>query len=371
MHFVTVEGSHFEMGVQHGRALKQVIRNNVKGFCSKVLELADNENSSKDLRASYETIYRNHFGYVLDEIHGIANGSDLEYEDTLFFLMVWEFLDNCVPENRRRSFLHSVKAIETVDSCSCIVAAGAATVNGKSLATQNSDWPSLPMLSPIPFAIKASPRGRFKFVGRALAGFLGAPKVIGFNEKGLTFVSSGVHQNAGGEFGVPPLFMVREALEHFSTVKEVLSFVQTIPKWSHSGENVDVVDASGSMARISVSSNRVAVATTQGDFLTSTNHYPKEIQHLGPSPDDYPSSYHRYARLTEIIKENYGKISPGLIMTLMSDHSFGKDGDAATNSICRHGGVTSINNVICSPISNELWISEGSPCKGAYSKFTL
>jgi hypothetical protein len=163
-------------------------------------------------------------------------------------------------------------------------------------------------------------------------------------------------------------------METCSTVEEFIALVDSIPKWSHSGENVDVVDAKGSMARISFSTNRTFINRTLNHFIGSANHYhDREMQHFGPSSaEDYPSSYARYGRLIDLLWENYGKIDREVAMKIMGDHKYGDTPPDGDLSICRHGkNRQTMVNLISLPSQGEFWISEGNPCRREYTKFNL
>ncbi|MFO7837056.1 MAG: C45 family peptidase [Candidatus Thorarchaeota archaeon] len=357
---VNLQGNHYEIGVQHGQQLAGVILDTVVPFVQNDMnELGISPNQAENIASDYEDLIGRRFPQILEETRGIAEGAGIKYETALAVLFFWEIRD---------TVSHSFP------ECSSFVAAGEATDGNYVIASQNSDWPQKMRNKNIGHTFRVEAKGKYRFIGRGLAGNLGRPSVIGFNEEGLTFVGSGIRQLEGAGFGFPPLTITRIGLEECATVEEFLNLVNSIPRWSHAGENVDVVDRDGNMARISFSTNRTLFVQTKDHFLGSTNHYHNlEMRHFGPSNrDQYPSSFARYERLVELLKGNYGDIDPEKAIDIMSDHKHGDKPPDGVKSICRHGTDTrTMTNVVLSPSTGEFWISKGNPCERNYSKFSL
>lgn len=357
---IILTGTHYDIGVQHGRRLSEIINKSVIPFV--LDDMQDKGISADDYRKitkKYADLIGERFPEVIDETRGIAEGAEIDYEIALLLLFYWEVRD---------TIEHSIH------ECSSFVAAGDATTEGQPIATQNSDWPLTMSGKGIGQAFHVTPKGKYKFIGRGLAGNLGRTSVIGFNEKGLCFVGSGIHQVEGAGFGFPALIATRIGLERCTTVEEFINLVKSIPRWSHAGENVDVVDMDGSMARISFSTRRTMIVQTKDHYIASTNHYHnKEMRQFGPPGESaYPSSYARYGRLIELLRTNYGEIDREKAMEIMSDHHYSDNPPEGGKSICRHGANReTMTNLISVPSKGEFWISEGTPCRRKYSKFNI
>ncbi|MHA2093776.1 MAG: C45 family autoproteolytic acyltransferase/hydrolase [Candidatus Hodarchaeales archaeon] len=354
------KGSHYEIGYQHGEKLSKTIINTVIPFlASEMEEIGISSDQSKSIAKKYETLIGESYPEVIEETKGLAEGADIEYEKALQILLFWEIRDTVE---------------QSPPECSSFVAAGDATLGGIPIASQNSDWPIRMLDKGIGQVFHVTPKGGYSFIGRGLAGNLGRTSVIGFNEKGLGFVGSGVNLVKGSGFGFPALIITRIGLERCESVEEFLSVVKTIPKWSHAGENVIVVDSQGNMARVSFTTKRILITQTKNHFIASTNHYHnREMRQFGPDiRDQYPSSYDRYDRIINLMRENYGKVDREVAQRIMSDHKFGNTPPEGVNSICRHGKKQeTMGNILYLPTKKEFWMSDGTPCKGAYSKFTL
>lgn len=357
---VDLEGTHYEIGVQHGKQLKEAITDRVIPFVEGDMEeIGVSQSSYLEIIPKYEGLLIDHYPQILDETKGIAEGAGVSYEKALLVLLFWEIRDTVT---------HSFP------ECSSFVAAGRATADGHPIATQNTDWPRHMREKNIDFTFKVKPDKGYSFLGRGLAGNLGRPSVIGFNEKGLGFVGSGVRQLVGGGFGFPPLVATRLGIESCATVEEFIDLVKSIQGWSHAGENVDVVDASGDMARVSFSTRRTMILEASNHFIASTNHYHhEEMRRYGPlSKEDYPSSWERYYRLVSLLHENHGEINKDSAMRIMSDHAFGEKPPNGAKSLCRHGeNVQTMTNVVFAPTKGDYWISHGNPCRGQYTHYRL
>lgn len=367
------KGSHNEIGIQHGSQLKEVISDSVIPFVKK--EISSLNTSDQDLRKitkEYEALLSKEFPEVLSEAKGLAEGAEIDYETALLVLFFWEVRDTV--SHQSGACVDSTPDATVDSDCSSFVAAGDATHGGIPIATQNSDWPLSMHGRGLPQVFHISPEDRYSFIGRGLAGNLGRNSVVGFNDQGLAFVGSGIVQFQGAGFGFPPLIVTRIGLETCSNVEEFLQLVRRIPVYSHAGENVDVVDIDGNMARVSFTTKRVMTIQTKDHFVVSTNHYHNlEMRNFGPrSVEDYMSTFKRYERLVELGWERYGSIDRNGVQTIMSDHKYGDQPPQGNNSICRHGETHhTLSNMISLPTLKEFWISDGNPCKGKYSKYRL
>jgi isopenicillin-N N-acyltransferase-like protein len=354
------EGSPHDLGFQHGKQLSRVINHTIVPFVDK--DMKEKGISSQQIQkivTKYQEIIQDSFPEVVMETRGLAEGAGIHFEKAMLILLLWEVRD---------TVSHSFP------ECSSFVACGDATVDGSPIATQNTDWPKHMQEKNIGYTFHFKPKGKYSFIGRGLAGNLGRSSVIGFNEKGLCFVGSGVRQMQGAGFGFPPLISTRLGLENCATVDEFLDLLRGIPRWSHAGENVDVVDMEGNVARVSYTTKRIMTVQTKDHFMVSTNHFPNmEIRHYGPRDKNaYPSSYARYERIVELLEMNCGEVDVEKAKRIMSDHKYGNEPPEGAKSVCRHGiDVTTLTNIVMLPKKREFWMSEGNPCKGKYSRFNL
>jgi predicted choloylglycine hydrolase len=359
--YVELKGNHYDIGFQHGQQLSGLIKDTVLPLVESDSEVKKiSRNILKKIVDKYRGIIGAQFPEIIEETRGIADGAEIDFEKALLTLIFWEVRDAALPS-------------ATLE-CSSFVATGDATEDGESVGSQNVDWP-LPHPHPTTAVLfQVQPRSSYRFIGVGQAGNLGRPSVIGFNDKGLGFVGSGIRQLHKPGFGIPPLMITRIGLEKCGTVDEFLRLVGKIPCWAHSGENVDVFDNDGYVARVGFTTKRTIITYTHNHFLASTNHYHDlEMRHFGPKDERaYPSSFARYNRLVELLTAEYGKLNVASAMEIMGDHNNGNVPPDGEKSLCRHGeGIQTRNNMVLRPSEGKIWISDGSPCKGEYSVFSI
>ena len=167
---------------------------------------------------------------------------------------------------------------------------------------------------------------------------------LGLNDKGIAITYNVGNPNVNATTGLPPLFMVRHAMEKASTLDQAVSyftdFIDNGNTFGHGGAIFLVVDfKDDSMAKIQVRSEKVKV--TYGEdlkpgvtYLATTNHFDEDFR------DDpqyyYESSFKRFERLMELLPdlESYDVDS---CWTVLCDQG---DGDPDNNTISRNGTQT-------------------------------
>ncbi len=365
---VKIRGTPYEMGQQLGKQAADLIRHPVLTYFDLFSQQITPQEKGAFIK-KYEDIIERHAPDFVSEIRGIAKGANLDYDTALFLQVAWDFLVGYLPVEVRTKVGADMNIDSISTSCTAFVAAGKATADRKAIAAQNSDASS--MLYDGCIAVAAEPRDGYKFLG--LSDAAGSACVIGFNEKGLGLMGSGIRQYKEANFGFPVMLAYRIILEKCSNVDDTIDTMKEFPRWGHMGGNLDVVDARGYVARIACSSQLLTAMSSQNNFVASTNHYHDlEMRHFGPLPEDYASSYERYDRIVELLTYNHGKISVEIAMAVLSDHKFGIVEPETTKSICRHSKATGTYAcTIARPTERKLWISKGFPCEREFSTFTI
>lgn len=187
---------------------------------------------------------------------------------------------------------------------------------------------------------------------------------LGLNDKGIAITYNVGNPNVNATTGLPPLFLIRLAMEKASTLDQVINyftdFIEEGNNFCHGGAILLVVDFKDhSMAKIQVRSEKVKV--TYGEeikpgvtYLATTNHFEEDFR------DDpeyyYESSFKRFERLMELLPEldSYDLDS---CWTVLCDHG---DGDPDNNTISRNGAFTgtTVSNIFA---AGKLYYTLGSP----------
>lgn len=197
-----VQGTPYEMGYQHGVALKDKIWKNVNQFIYRVP--AGAEERKKAFLSQMETLCQLTPPEFLEEIRGVSDGSGIPYQDLLVL--------NLFPE-----MFH----------CSGITAHQTATVDGKLYHVRVLDYSIGKGIQDTAVLIVASPDQKIPFVNFSYAGFIGS--VTGVNREGIAVGEIG-GQGYGDWNGIPMAFLMRMMLEQAHSLEEAQTILQNSPR---------------------------------------------------------------------------------------------------------------------------------------------
>jgi hypothetical protein len=192
-----VKGTPFEMGFQHGRLLKDMIRTTVE----RVIDNKDKVSKKpeytlyKVLRGIMHTRLLPHVPKnLIEEMKGLSEGSGVPMDDLV--------AANLFPE---------------AFHCTGAALHGKATHDGSLYHVRILDYMTDIGLQETAIIVIAEPEGRRAWLNVGFAGFTGS--VTGMNDKGITIGEMG--GGGVGRFdGTPMAFLIREALERASNLGE-------------------------------------------------------------------------------------------------------------------------------------------------------
>jgi predicted choloylglycine hydrolase len=339
---ITVKGTAYEQGVIQGKALAQVILNNVNKVKAKVI-------TDKVGAARYEAFVEKNAGFMqknhpdlIEEMRGIADGSGISFKDVLMLNIPAYFMTKYFNQE-----------------CSMIMARGKATIDGCTYLIKNRDMSTY---------IEQAVIKREKADGSSVIEVNGAGTVTypasGMSSYGLGVATTGFWSKYAepdlDEVDAAHIFVnIRLLLENCKTAKEVIEYLKTSPRMN--GLNIIAVDEKDAFV-IETTRNAMYIEEDDGSgILYRTNHYIlPETKHLNPDPNEYKSTYKRSERIGQMLNDCNGKIRFQDLLRIMSDHENG------INSICRHPkGDVLANTVSTSMVvleDREAWTSIGNPC---------
>jgi predicted choloylglycine hydrolase len=356
---VTLSGSGFELGLQHGIILKKEIGEIVQKWkestASQLKRDADEVLGEFFAYADFEGSIKKWTPELYEEVRGIAEGSGQEFDAIMILNLLdefWVYLNN--PENHH---------------CSNI---GVPSVNGSlSYIAQNMDIESYTDGYQTLFRIEASGNTPEQLV-------LSHPGLIalnGMNSSGVGMVMNTIMQLNASNSGLPVAFVVRKVLS--STDKdEIIQFITSV---NHaSGQNY-IVGIRGEVFNFEASANKVVRFDpgNKNQTVYHTNHpivnddvkpwfagfNPKEIA------DSIPATSNSYIRLASLIKriaEN-DAVSDIIIKEAL------RSKDDAKNPVCRTNsnngrGFTFASVVMTLTGEPYLQITAGPPSESDYLK---
>lgn len=205
-----LKGSHYEMGVQHGKLLGEHVRENmnylleVKGNQS-LATLGPLEMKPKDMLPGIVKLQERHVPQKYwEEMKGLAEGAGLPLKD-----------------------IQSANFIPELFHCSGFALMNSATADGTLYHGRVLDYGVDLKLQDHAVLIVAEPEGGIPFVNVTYAGFIGS--VTGMNVQRVSIGEMG-GKGLGHWNGVPMAFLVREVLESADDLEEAVAVFRDNPR---------------------------------------------------------------------------------------------------------------------------------------------
>lgn len=344
---VTVEGTPFERGLAHGRALRAEIQRAVPIWKA---DLAGTYKMDADVfihrflaRTDYLTAIRKWTPGLLEEVRGIAEGSGFSFETMLVYQLIDEYWVN-----------GAVAA--SAEHCSAVGVKASGKHPG--IIAQNMDLEGFRDGFQTVLHVK-NPSGVEAFV-------LTEPGLIGLdgiNNRTVAVVVNTLAQLAHRTDGLPVAFVIRGILEKAS-YREAAGFVQAVKHAS--GQNYLIADQTG-MGDFEASSGKVAPIPIAGAFVYHTNH-PLANDDLAAryQPDENDDSHLRYAALRNRLQANSEDVV-GRIEAALRSH------DSESHPVCvrfkgKDHGCTFASVVMVLSRPPYLLVAPGAPDLYEYRK---
>lgn len=250
-----LEGSNYEMGYQHGYLLKDEIEENVQAW----VNWGDQLGFSYDDYLGLFWRMRNFIPQdYIDEMQGMADGSELPLNDIFVFNVIAVF-----------------------HHCCGIAAWGPATENGKLIHARSHDY-SLNIVNPETGKYIHENAGliirkpNFGY-GSISIGFHGSVFAAdGLNEEKVAIGLKSSWSNDRTKDGYPMIFRIREVLDYASTIEDAIDIITSGVAY---GYNLIISDGDESMAYVvEQTANELYVGTWNGS--TESNYPFWEINHV-------------------------------------------------------------------------------------------
>ncbi len=234
--------------------------------------------------------------------------------------------------------------------CTTTASAPPATSDGQVYITWNFDGLCLLKLwigQNLPILIMNDIPGCNKYITVSFMPLMGWDGLL--NDKGLAFSGNTVATTDAGD-GLTCMEIVCMALERCSNVHEVVELMQSLPIFTSSAMSVYNLaylwaDAEGGIASIECTHNYFAVNYGEDGILAHTNHHQWLDRNLTGSfgREDYPSSYIRFERAWELLREYRGSIDLQVIKKIVSDNAngitvLGREIGGSNSISCHHYG---------------------------------
>lgn len=233
MHEVMLSGTHFEIGRQVGRQLREA-----------GTELpALNKRQTRYIDTLVEQV-EGQIPHLFDEMRGLAEAGEFDAKAVYFYSL----------------------SIGMVPSCTVLAVAGEHTSEGLTLFGRNYDAGS----QFAGFTLhKTYPEGAFAHIGCSYDLLIG--REDGINEAGLAIAVTGVQGHNTDEPGLWDHIPVRAVLDRCRTVDEAVTLLEALPHlWT---KNFLVADKTGQIAVVEAAQQKVFATRIESGFGAITNHF--------------------------------------------------------------------------------------------------
>ncbi len=354
-----VSGTHYKMGWQHGRQVRDLRPLILDAVQNRLASLEGREGITDLPERLLETLREIGGAPTIEMIRGQADGLEVDFQ-RLFQYDVASYLeDNLLPSNS--------------EGCSTWAASQGATSSGEPILVKNRDY----YLEHLPLQIvaRADPADGRRFAYRYLCvGSAGSPGVFGsgINERGLCVADTRVRSLDNGP-GLPAYSLMMHILEEHDNVRSALEYLHRAKRMG--GSNLVLADAQGDLAVFEVGYRNYGLIEADDHIVVNANHFVSpdlrdQFVDTNP-PETKGNSFHRHEKLDGVLRGSYGKISADLAQRLMAFHG------SPLDSICRHqqlfmGKETgTISTAIYLPAERKLLFCHGRPCEEEYEAFSL
>ena len=331
---IEASGSHYEIGFTVGRHAKSRLISSINSY--RTILPGEGWDKAWELPGEYLEAASETYPHLVEELQGMADGSDIKFSDLFFLNSLEEVME-----------LNSPKACST---------AAISSSKGAWLG-HNEDWYTADTDSII--AIYAKPKGKPAFISVTAAPYLSA---VGVNEAGL---SQGINSLLPNDCrtGIPRVFVSRAVLEA-ETIDDAIK--AATPGNRAGGYNHLLAHASGTICNLETSA--ISYDHLPGDyFIYHTNHY------TSPGMKKFEkeagaSSLNRYNRIGEIGKTIFQDlVHEGDLVRILKDH------ENRPSSICKHAEEQNspegtVFSVIFKPANFKAFALVGNPCKSIHAE---
>lgn len=337
MNLISLRGSHYDIGYEHGKILAKEISKFCNVFNEKLAANDISRDTAVKIAKEFGKCTENYAPGLLEEIKGIADGSGMKYETILALNCMFE-----IPRIIGKKEIHYCTVWAVTDGKECMA------VQNLDLANEYGELMTL---------MRIAPNGEKAVLLLVMPGMVG---MMGMNEDGLSFSGTTV-SSRDVRYGVPKPFLGRSILHRCSNVTEAREALMAAPRTT--GGNAMLSDASGDVQIIECSAAKCALMNPHNGFVASTNHYTDD-ELYGLSPPDTTSSEARLLRVNWLLKHS-DKKDLDTMFAIASDHEH----EPNDLTICRHGNINTVSSLVFVPLDKCIWIADGVPCSNSFKQY--
>jgi isopenicillin-N N-acyltransferase-like protein len=355
---VEMQGSHYEMGRQHGAQCRDLIQRLVRRFDGLLVKPENREAGHKIAREAVTRV-RAAAPELLEETEGIAAGAGLPFEDV--------FRLSCSQELNSWQGCMQRRAVTTVPSgCTTI----AVRQRRNALVAWNMDW--YRAWQPFIVLLHGRPNTGPRFMAFALAGSIGRPGIserVAVSANFLPYRADaqtppGSDRWAGP--GVPYSYVSRMLLQQLST-SDALSLLERTRRMACL--NYTLGDSTGHVCCVeTLPADQAVLEATEG-FITHANSY-HSPEFGGLSEEEQRQRDPRAHLARQRLRQRRKPLDRSAIYAAQRAHFRGQP-----TGVCVHGRKQRDSSTLLSFVADlqagEIWAAYGPPCRHRFLKYVL
>ncbi len=352
---IFIKGSPIERGIQYGEKAKPLIEKGIGSYQQAFKGVSGvSWEKALDFSRTFVKRIKAYDETLLDELHGIAQGSGRAFEEILTI-------------NLRTEILFGLQ--QMAEGCTSFSALPEVTKDGNTLLGQN--WDYKPFASETMILLQINPDKGPDILTIAEAGQMAR---MGMNSAGIGICNNYIQCKSDGknmEKGIPTTLIRRRAFSQ----EKYYSLIETIihtPRSFSGNYLVATAEKDGDAIDIEATPDTAYFLYPQDGLVVHSNHIkgagPGYVGFMRPGVEN---SIYRDRRLEKILRKKAGRIDPSGVMEGMKDH-FG-----FPYSVCRHPDEKKkwhdqwrTNTSVIMDLTNRvMWASAGPPCENEYHRY--
>jgi isopenicillin-N N-acyltransferase-like protein len=287
--------------------------------------------------------------HFVEEMHGLARGTDLTFSEILML-------------NVRDELVNTFKPV-IAEQCTSFGCSGQVTLSGEPILGQTKDTGGI---SQDLFVVTAMyQKTRPDLLQMPYAGELG---VFGLSSSGMSAFGNSIYVR-GRDHGTLPWSLFRRLALEAESVAEVINMVEKYGIVT--AGSLTIGDRTGRVVAIENTDHGHGVVEAKNGTLVHANHInTTELKQFEDYAEPEKSaSLHRLARLRELLEAEHGRLTAPLTMRCLMDHA------NYPRSICRHASspedMSTTAAIVVEPTLGLLHVIRGQACRGWAMTYSL
>jgi isopenicillin-N N-acyltransferase-like protein len=346
---VECQGTPYEIGFQYGSGCRDSILRSIEiNFGILTAGYGISKEKLIETAKKYLPAVENFDPEIIETIKGQATGAGVSFDEA--------FALRCTLEIG--PYYPIISGL-----CTSFAVTGKATKDGKTILGQNIDWyPGFPV-----DLLKIKRNDGITQLTLSLGGF--AEYTLSSAGFGMC-ANSTMTPTDGFRLNIPLACYLPKAMRQ----KNISDALGVLCQAARGVGYYHLASAEGDMVGIESVFDDFNILYSENDTLIHSNHYLTErfkkgdLAYMG-----IPDSYLRLPRIRDLIRKNYGQITPATMMDILSDHN------SYPLGICRHYdnetqrlfNAETLASFIMVPEDRKMYIAWGTPCQYEYVTYEL